>query len=74
MTEIKKSTKKLSEAIKNIVERSLPFEKTLCTVKIYPPAEETITTRENHVTETKIINMVDSRDRFKIMTEKNFNI
>ena len=55
-----------------LARRSLPFEKALCTVKINRMAQGSITTRGNQVIETNIINMVDSRVRFKIIAERNF--
>ena len=53
--------------------RSLPLERALRTVKINRIAEGAITTRENQVTETNI-NIVDSRVRFTIIAEGNFNM
>ena len=55
-----------------LARRSLPFEKALRTLKINRMAQGSSTTRENQVIETNIINMVDSRVRFKIIAERNF--
>ena len=72
MIGIENSMKKSLEAFKMLARRSLPFEKALRTVKINRMAQGSITTRGNQVIETNIINMVDSRVRFKIIAERNF--
>ena len=57
-----------------LARRSLPFEKTLRTVKINSMAEGAITARRNQVIETNIIKILYSRVRFKIIVEGNFSI
>ena len=53
--------------------RNVSFEKVLRTVKINCMAEGAITKHGNQVTETNI-NMVNSKVRFNIIAEGNFNM
>ena len=57
-----------------LVRRNLPLEKAFHTVKINHMAEDAITTQGNQVIETKVINMLDSRVRFKITVEVSFSM
>ena len=56
-----------------LARRNLPFEKALRTIKINRMAEGAITPRGNQVIETNI-NMVNSKVRFNIIAEGNFNM
>ena len=53
-----------------LAKKSLPFEKTLCTVKINHMGKGTINARGNQVVETNIIDMIEGRKR----EERNFNM
>ena len=57
-----------------LVRRSLPFEKALRTATVCRMIEGAITTRWNQVIKTNIKNMIDSRVRFKILAQGNFNM
>ena len=71
--ETEKSRKKSLEVFKDFGEKKSPFENTFHTVKINRIAEGTITTRGNQVIETNI-NIVNSKVRFSIIVQGNFNI
>ena len=73
MIEIEKSRKKSLEAFKDVGEKNLPSEKAHCTIKINRTAEGAITMRGNQVMETNTTT-VNSKVRFNVITERNFNI
>ena len=54
--------------------KSLPFEKALRTVKINRLAEDIIITWGNQEIQTNIINMINSKVRFKIIAEEDFYV